>query len=126
MTSLMSMSDLNALHHWGLATSPNKHASGLPQPTNAKTQTHPPTHTHKETTKTQGEKATSPSINHAPEETTGRRSWNQSLNGSTSPRKTNRSSIDLTSQLSHLTAPHWAWKDGHGEYGRGMDMGMYE
>ncbi|CRL28036.1 unnamed protein product [Penicillium camemberti] len=48
------------------------------------------------------------------------------LNGSTSPRKTTRSSMDLTSQLSHLTAPHWAWKDGYGEYGeygRGMDMG---
>ncbi|KAJ5507135.1 hypothetical protein N7527_009278 [Penicillium freii] len=57
MTRLMSMSDLNTLHHWGLATSPNKHASGLPQPTNAKTQTHPPTHTHTHTKKQQRHKA---------------------------------------------------------------------
>lgn len=120
-------SDRNTLRHGGLTTLLNKHAIGLPQPTNAKKQNK--TRTLKETTKFQGEKATSPSIIHTPEETTGRQPWNhwmESLNGSTSPRKTTRSSMDFTSQLSHLTAPHWAWKDGYGEYGRGMDMGMYE
>ncbi|CAI7606110.1 unnamed protein product [Penicillium palitans] len=39
-------SDRYTLHHWGLATSLNKHATGLPQPTNAKKQTK--THTQKQ------------------------------------------------------------------------------
>lgn len=88
ITKKPTHSDLNTLHHWGLATLLNKHATGLPQPTNAKTQN---THPH---TKKQGEKATSPSIIHTPEETTGRRSWNHWMEAH---------------HLERQTDPAWTW-----------------
>ncbi|KAJ5958058.1 uncharacterized protein N7479_005208 [Penicillium vulpinum] len=102
---LESHYDHKSLRHWGLATSLNQQvATGQPQPTAHKK------HKKQQYKKTkQGKMAPSPSIIHTPEDTVGKTVM-ESLNGSTLPRKTNWSSMDLTSlQLVHLTATHVAW-----------------
>lgn len=88
---------------------------------------HTHTHTHKETTKSQGEKATSPSIIHTPEETTGRRSWNHWMEARHLERQPDPAWTWVhNSRISqHLTAPHWAWKDGHGNE-KGMKWRIWE
>lgn len=122
-------SDRNTLRHGGLTTLLNKHAIGLPQPTNAKKQNK--TRTLKETTKFQGEKATSPSIIHTPEETTGRQTDGHGIiewKHVTSKDNPIQHGLDFTTVASHgatLGLEGWIWRiwriwegDGHGKYGK--------
>ncbi|KAJ5197605.1 hypothetical protein N7449_008084 [Penicillium cf. viridicatum] len=74
--------------------------------------------------KTQGEKATGPSIIHTHEERPladghGIIEWKHV----TSKDKLIQHGLDFTTVVSHSPA---FGLEGYGEYGRGMDMGMYE